>query len=83
MNNVLNPREVAIIQMALGVQIEDLEIASKDPNLPFMPEVRKDMKEILLASRSALAKMEKVSGFLLKLDPYKEGDESEFLTKQS
>lgn len=81
--NVLNPKEVAVIQMALGVQIEDLESAIKDQSLPFLPEVRKDMKDILLNSRSALTKVELVSGHNLKLDPYKEGDELEFLTKQS
>jgi hypothetical protein len=81
--NVLSPQEVACIQMALGVQIEDMEAVIKNPNLPFLPEVRKDMKDILLNSRSALAKIELVSGHNLKLDPYKEGDELEFLTKQS
>lgn len=81
--NVLNPKEVAVIQMALGVQIEDMEAAIKDQSLPFLPEVRKDMRDILLNSKLALAKIELASGHNLKLDPYKEGDELEFLTKQS
>ena len=81
--NTLSPKEVAVIQMALDVQIEDLVATSKDVSFPFTPEARRDIKDILSNSRSALAKIRLVSGHTLKLDPYKEGDELEFLTKPS
>lgn len=81
--NALTPDEVAVVQMALGAMIEDLEAARMNPNYPFTPETRKDMKDILSNSKSALAKIAVASGKLLKLDPYKDGDELDFITKQS
>lgn len=81
--NALNPNEVAIIQMALGGMIEDLEEVSKNPSYPFTPEARKDQRDILSTAKSALAKIVLASGKAVRLDPYREGDENEFLTKQS
>lgn len=81
--NALTPDEVATVQMALGGMIEDLEAAKSNPSYPFTPESRKDINAILTNSKTALAKIAIASGKLLKLDPYQEGDENEFLTKQS
>ena len=81
--NALTPDEVAVVQMALGGMIEDLEAARMNPNYPFTPQSRRDMNDILSNSKSALAKIALASGKLLKLDPYQEGDEKDFLTKQS
>lgn len=72
-----------MIQMALQTTIEDLQATSKDPKIPFTPEARKDMKDMLSTALSAAQKMEKATGHALRLDPYQEGDEQEFLTKQS
>lgn len=81
--NALTPKEVAITQMALSGLIEDLEAVSTNQNYPFTPEARQQQKDMLESARSSLAKIAKASGKLVKLDPYKEGDEDEFLTKQS
>jgi hypothetical protein len=81
--NALTPDEVAVTQMALGGLIEDLEAAQKNPAYPFTPEARKDMVTILTNSKTALAKIALASGKMLKLDPYKAGDENDFITKQS
>jgi hypothetical protein len=81
--NALTPDEVAVVQMALGAMIEDVDSGLKNQNFPFTPETRKDMKDILRHSQSALAKIAVASGKLLKLDPYVEGDEKDFITKQS
>lgn len=83
MDNKLTPDEVVVMQMALSGLIEDLEATSGNPSLPFTPEARKYQKEMLAAAKSALAKVAAVSGKLIKLDPYNEGDETEFLTKES
>ena len=81
--NVITPEEALIIQMALTTFIEDMDAASKNINFPFTPEARKDQKDMLSCAKSALGKIALASGKLIKLDPYQEGDESEFLTKQS
>ncbi len=81
--SVLSPKEVAITQMALSGLIEDLEAVSTNPSYPFTPDARKDQKDMLTAARSAMKKLADTSGMEVKLDPYKEGDEDEFLTKQS
>jgi hypothetical protein len=83
MSNLLTPQEVTVTQMALSGMIEDLEAVGKDPKLPFTPEARKHQKEILEAARSAHLKFAAASGMVIQLDPYKEGDEKEFLTKES
>lgn len=81
--NNLTPNEVTVVQMALSGMIEDLEEVSKDPTIPFTPQARKDQKEILTHARSAHAKIASASGHEVKLDPYNEGDENEFLIKRS
>lgn len=81
--NALNSKEVSVVQMALSGVIEDLESAMKNQNFPFTPESRKDMKDILSHSKSALAKIAVASGKMLKLEPFKDGDELDFLTKPS
>lgn len=81
--NALNPNEVAITQMALSGLVEDLESVSKNQAYPFTPEARKMQKEMLANAKSALGKIAVASGKLIKLDPYTEGDENDFLTKQS
>lgn len=81
--NALSPDEVAVIQMSLVGMIEDIEEGSKNQNFPFTPKARKDMRDILKTAKSALAKIILASGKAVRLDPYKEGDEKDFLTKQS
>ena len=81
--NALSTKEVAVIQMALGAIIQDTEEISKDPEIPFTPDARKDMSDILENAKSALSKIVLASGSEVKLDPYVEGDENDFLTKES
>lgn len=81
--NTLTPKEVAVLQMAIKGMIEDLEDAAKNPSFPFTPQARKEMSEMILHSKSALIKIQNASGHALKMEPYKTGDEIEFLTKES
>lgn len=79
----LTPKEVAVIQMALSGMIDDLKAVASDPTIPLTPQARKDSKDILNNAVSAHKKIASVSGNEIKLDPYKEGDEQEFFTRQS
>lgn len=81
--NALNPNEVTVIQMALTSMIEDMEEVSKDTKLPFTPQARSEMRDMVNHAKSALGKIALASGKLIKLDPYQEGDEKEFFTKRS
>ena len=83
MTNKFTPEEVTVIQMALQNTIEDLETVGKDPTIPFTPEARKDQREILACAKSALSKVQATSGHAVQMDPYKDGDEQEFFTKES
>lgn len=81
--NQLTPQEVGIIQIALGTMIEDAEAMCHDQTIPFNPQARKEMREILATAKSALAKIQLTTGHAVRLDPYQQGDEKEFLTKES
>ena len=83
MKEHLLPNEILMIQSALQAQIEDLESVSKNPSFPFDPQARKDMNDMITTTKSALAKIAKMSGHLALMEPYKEGDENEFFTKKS
>lgn len=48
-----------------------------------MSKERLTPDEILASAKSAHAKIATASGQMIELDPYKEGDENEFMTKES
>lgn len=73
--NALTPDEVIVIQMSLSTFIEDMTEASQNAKFPFAPSARKDLKSMLSCAKSALDKIASVSGHLVQIDPYKEGDE--------
>lgn len=81
--NALTPDEVAIIQLALQQLVEDNEAVSQNQNYPLTPEARMLMKDMLRVGKSALAKITLTSGHAVRMDAYNEGDETEFLTKES
>ena len=79
----LQPDEIRITIMALTQVIDDNESVAKNPAIPLDPQTRKHLKEMLTAAKSAKGKLERTVGYEVKLDPYVEGDEQEFLTKES
>lgn len=79
----LNPHEVMAIGLGLSRLIEEMEDIKKNAAIPWTPEARQIQKEILSNARSAASKIEKITGFECKLDAYLDGDETEFLTKES
>lgn len=81
--NALSPKEVKVIHMALEVFIEDNTTMRTDQTIPFNAEARMLMKDLFETASAALKKIQLASGYAVKLDPYNEGDDKEFLTKQS
>ncbi len=81
--NALTPKEVKVIHMALETFIEDNTAMRTDQTIPFNTEARAMMKDMFETATSALKKIQLTSGYAVQLDPYNEGDEREFLTKQS
>lgn len=77
--NKLDPNEIRIIQMALHTTIEDLEAGMKS-KVVFNKKATDAMTDMLLCAKSAHAKISSVSGCDIRLDPYVQGDEKEFLT---
>jgi hypothetical protein len=80
-----NPAEVTAIGLGLARVMEDLSAMKKGgyEHTPWTPEARKIQADMLSACRSAANKLEKFAGYKCELPPYEEGDEDEFLTKQS
>jgi hypothetical protein len=80
-----NPTEVSAIGMGLARIMEDMNAMKKNgyENTPWTPEARKIQADIMNACRSAANKLEKFAGYKCELPPYIDGDEDEFLTKQS
>lgn len=81
--NALTPKEVKVIHMALETFIEDNTAMRTNQTIPFNAEVRTMMKDMFETATAALKKIQLASGYAVKLDPYNEGDEKEFLTKKS
>lgn len=75
-----NPDEVQAISMGLAIIMQDYEATKQ---LPWDPAARKTQADIMKATRSAAAKLEKFAGVKSDLPPYNEGDENEFFTKES
>lgn len=80
-----NPNEVMAIGLGLARVMEDINAMKRGEliNTPWTPEARKVQLEILSACQSAANKIEKFANYKCDLPPYKDGDEDEFLTKQS
>lgn len=76
----LTPNEVAVTQMALTTMIEGFE---ENKAMPYTPEAKMMIREMRENAQSAFKKLVLVSGHEIKMEPYKEGDEIEFLTKIS
>lgn len=82
---IFTPKEVKVIIMGIERIVEDFESISKDASIPFTPDARKDIKGILSTAISCKKKLEEVinKGAAFQMAEYKQGDEDEFLTKQS
>uniref|UniRef100_UPI004024DAED hypothetical protein n=1 Tax=Candidatus Wunengus sp. YC60 TaxID=3367697 RepID=UPI004024DAED len=69
--------------MAVLAMLEDIEESSKDVTLPWTPEVRKDMKDMIKAGKDLRIKMNKLGFDMRDLPPYINGEEKDYFTKPS
>jgi hypothetical protein len=79
----LKPDEAKFISMAVVAMIEQLRDTSKNELINWNPDARKDLKEMLTAGNNLSVKLQKLGFDMRELPPYLDGDENEFLTKQS
>lgn len=79
----LKPDEAKFISMAVISMIEQLQSTSKNERINWNPEARKNLKDMLSAGASLRIKLLKLGFDMSELPPYLDGDEDEFLTKQS
>lgn len=75
--------EAKFIIMAVSGTVEDLETNLNDPKLPWTPESRRDMKQMIAAGKSAMRKLSLITGIKEGLPPYVEGEEKDYFTKPS
>lgn len=75
--------EAKFLAMAVLSQIELLEDNSKNQLINWTPESRRDLKEMITAGKSLRVKMKSIGIDMIDLPEYFDGDEDEFLTKQS
>lgn len=83
MQNKLNSEEVLIVRIALAGMLEDMQETYGDPSVPFTKVARIQLRQMIACAKSAQAKFALITGNDVQLRPYQEGDEAEFLTKQS
>jgi hypothetical protein len=79
----LKPDEGQFLAMAVVGTLEQLEKSSKNQLINWNPEARKYFREMLAAGKNLRIKLEKLGFDTRELPPYIDGDENEFLTKQS
>jgi hypothetical protein len=79
----LKPDEAKFIAMAIVSLIEQLQETSKNPDINWNPEARKDLKDMLAAGNTLKIKLQKLGFDMSDLPPYLEGDKDDFLTKES
>ncbi len=69
--------------MAVLAMLEDIQTTSKDVNLNWTPEVRKDFKDMIDAGTALKVKMMKLGFDMRPLPPYIDGEERDYFTKIS
>lgn len=79
----LKPDEAKFLSMAVVSVLEQLQETSKNQLINWNPETRKDLKDMVAAGTSLKIKLGKLGFDMGELPPYLDGDENEFLTKQS
>jgi hypothetical protein len=79
----LKPDEGKFLGMAVASTLELVEEHSKNPAIPWTPESRKDLKDMLESGRRLKAKLEKLGFDVRPLPDLEPGEENDYLTKES
>jgi hypothetical protein len=82
-NLYLKPEEAKFIGMAVVALVEDLQATSRNQLIPWTPESRKTLKDMLDAGTTLRTKLTKLGFDMRPLPPFLHGDEKDFLTKES
>lgn len=79
----LKPDEAKFLSMAVISTYELVEENTKNVQMNWSPESRRDMNEMLQAAKSLIKKLKKLGFDMRELPPYLESDNDEFFTKES
>jgi hypothetical protein len=79
----LKPDEAKFLGMSVVTMLENLMDSAIDPELNWTPETRKLLKEMIHAGTNLKIKLSGQGFDMRPLPPFENGDETEFLTKQS
>lgn len=79
----LKPEEGKFLALSVINLLELLKDTSQNPKIPWNPEARKQHREMMEAGKSLSAKLKKLGFDMTDLPPFMDGDEQEFLTKES
>lgn len=82
-NVYIRKDEGKFLAMAVLAMLEDLSDSSKDEKINWNPSARKTIKEMIAAGQSLKSKLQNLGIDMAPLPPYLDGDEKEFLTKES
>lgn len=82
-NLYLKPEEGKFLSMAVVSLIEQVRESNKNQRINWNPEAIKMFKEMTKAGASLKIKLEKLGFEMSELPPFIDGDEKEFLTKES
>lgn len=79
----LKPEEGKFLSMCVVSMIEQLRISSQNQTINWNPEARKDLKDMRMAGESLRQKLVKLGFDMRELPPYIDGEEKDYLTKES
>lgn len=79
----LKPNEGKFLSMSVLSMLEQLKETSQNQQINWNPETRRDLRDMIEAGTSLKIKLDKLGFDMRDLPPYIDGDEEEFLTKQS
>lgn len=79
----LKPEEGKFLAMCVVGTIEQLRNANTNPKQNWNPQARAYIKDMLKAGEALKIKLVRLGFNMTDLPPYMDGDEEEFLTKES
>lgn len=79
----LKPEEGKFLVLSVLDLLERIKDTSQNPKINWNPETRKQLKDMREAGDSLKRKLVKLGFDMTELPPFMEGDQDEFLTKES
>ena len=79
----LNPDEMKFLSIAVLALMEDLKSTSQNTQHNWNPSARKDLNEMKQAGLALKIKMTKLGFDMRDFPPYEDGEEKNYLTKES